>query len=128
MILVDTSVWIDHLHAGNEALARVLEAGAVLGHPWVIGELALGRLSRRAEVLRLLGGLPQATAATETEVLGLIEREALSGSGIGYVDAQLLAAGRLTSARLWTGDRRLATVAARLGIAFDPHSAGRAGE
>lgn len=119
MILVDTSVWIDHLRDGDERLADLLDAGDVLCHPWVIGELALGRLSRRAEVLGLLGGLPQAVAATTDEVLGLMEGERLAGTGIGYVDAQLLAASRLTSARLWTADRRLLAVASRLGVAVD---------
>jgi predicted nucleic acid-binding protein len=119
MILVDTSVWIGHLRTGNDELAGLLERGAVLGHPWVLGELALGRLERRGQVLDLLGNLPQATGATEAEVLGLIEREELWGSGIGYVDAQLLAAGRLTPASLWTNDRRLAAAASRLGMAFE---------
>jgi hypothetical protein len=51
----------------------------------------------------------------------VIEAEALYGAGIGYVDAQLLAASRLTpDARLWTDDARLSSVAARLGVAFQP--------
>ncbi len=122
MILVDTSVWIEHLRVGSVTLARLLERGAVLGHPWVVGELALGELRRRSEVLELLSRLPQATPATESEVLTLIERQNLWGSGIGYVDAQLLSATRLTTATLWTSDRRLAAVASRLGNAFDPDS------
>lgn len=121
MILADTSLWIDHLRDGDPALAALLEEGAVLGHPWVIGELALGNLASRHDILRLLHGLPQATVATADEVLRLIEDEALHGQGIGYVDAQLLAATRLTpDARLWTRDKRLAAVAARLGLALLP--------
>ncbi len=121
MILVDTSVWIDHLRSGNRALSALLQRGAVLGHPWVTGELALGNLAARAEILGLLRGLPRATAATDDEVLRLIEDEALHGLGIGYVDAQLLAACRLTrDAWLWSRDRRLAASAARLGLAYRP--------
>jgi predicted nucleic acid-binding protein len=126
VILVVSSVWIDHLRAGDQALARLLERGAVLGHPWVTGELALGRLARRSEGLGLLGRPPQAALATPAEVLALVEREPLPGTGIGYVDAQLLAAARLTpEARLWTRDRALAVAATRLGIAFEGEGAER---
>jgi predicted nucleic acid-binding protein len=118
VILVDTSVWIDHLRAADQRLAALLEAGEVLGHPFVIGELALGNLQPRDAVLRDLQDLPQTIVAEQEHVLQLIERNALFGRGIGYVDAHLLAAVRLTpDAQLWTHDRRLQTVAAALGIA-----------
>jgi predicted nucleic acid-binding protein len=117
VILVDTPVWVDHLRAGDPALAELLERTAVLAHPWVTGELALGRLSQRQEILRLLDALPQAEVATPAEVAVLIERHRLYGLGIGYVDAQLLAATLLTAgARLWTRDKRLAGAAARLDV------------
>jgi predicted nucleic acid-binding protein len=83
VILVDTSVWVDHLRSGKAALGRLLESGAVLGHPWVTGELCLGNLGRRSEVIWLLQGLPQAIVASDVEVLGFIDRESLSGAGIG---------------------------------------------
>lgn len=119
MILADTSIWVDHLRSGNATLARQLEADEVLCHPWVIGELALGNLGRGNDVLRLLQGLAQATVASAEEVLEFIAQEALYRSGIGYVDAQLLAATRLTpDALLWTTESRLSTVAARLGVGF----------
>jgi predicted nucleic acid-binding protein len=121
VILADTSVWVDHLRAGDPILAGLLVRGAVLAHPWVIGEIALGRLGRRAEVLALLGGLPQATVATTPELAAFIERHELHGRGIAYVDAQLLAATRLTpDATLWTRDRRLAEAAAAVGVLADP--------
>jgi hypothetical protein len=102
-------------------LTELLVNGAVLAHPWVIGELALGNLSHRAEILGLLGGLPRATVARDDEILRLIELKTLYGAGIGYVDAQLLAATRLTrDTRLWTRDRRLSAVTTRLGLAFQP--------
>lgn len=125
MILVDTSVWIDHLRVGEPPLATLLHDGHVLTHPWVIGELALGQLSRRSEILVLLDNLPKARTATDLEVLALVENRHLFGLGIGYVDAHLLAATLLTTdAALWTRDERLASVATRLGLAQrgDPRS------
>jgi len=117
VILVDTTVWIDHLRAGEPLLSRLLERGDVLGHPWVVGDLALGNLYRRAETLRLISQLPQAIVATAAELAQFIEQVELSGLGTGYVDAQLLAATRLTpDAQLWTLDRRLRAAAERLGV------------
>lgn len=118
MILVDSSVWIDHLRADDERLIELLAAEEVLGHPFVTGEIALGYLRRRDAILADLRDLPQAVVATDQEVLDLINRLPLFGRGIGYVDAHLLAAVRLTAgARLWTKERRLKAVAAELGLA-----------
>ncbi|MEY2515581.1 MAG: hypothetical protein QOJ89_2939 [bacterium] len=102
-----TAAWIDHLRAGEAQLGALLEEGAVLAHLWVTGELALGP-ANRPEIVRLLDDLPQATVATTAELLALIDRNELSGLGIGYVDAQPLAATMLSDdATLWTRDRRL---------------------
>jgi predicted nucleic acid-binding protein len=121
VILADTSVWVDHLRAGDKTLAALLDAGMVLAHPFVIGELALGNLSRREVVLEALADLPRASVATDAEVLHFIDRHRLSGRGIGYVDAHLLAAVKLTAgAELWTNDKRLNDVGARLGLAPTP--------
>jgi predicted nucleic acid-binding protein len=118
VILVDASVWINHLRAADERLAVLLADNEVLGHPFVTGELALGYLHQREIIMRSLQRLPQAAVAANQEVLRLIEGERLYGRGIGYIDAHLLAAVRLTTeARLWTRDRRLQTVAAELGLA-----------
>lgn len=118
MILVDTSIWIDHLRTGDPGLAALLQVSHVLGHAYVTGELALGRLSRRQEILALLANLPQARSASAAEVTTLIETRHLFGLGIGYVDAHLLAATLLADgARLWTRDKRLAGAAAALGLA-----------
>ena len=125
MILVDTTVWIDHLRDNDPHLAGLLDAGAVLGHPWVTGELALGSLHNRVEILRLLDDLPHATIATATEVRELVEQHKLFGLGIGYVDAQLLAATMLTpDADLWTRDQRLYAAAQRLGVSYAPQTDG----
>ncbi len=118
MILVDTSIWIDHLRGGNLGLAGKLDAGQVLTHPLVIGELAMGDLRPREVVLRSLTQLPQAVMARDDEVLAYIDRLALHGKGIGYIDAHLLASTALTQdAELWTRDRRLAEIAVELGLA-----------
>jgi predicted nucleic acid-binding protein len=118
VILADTSVWVDHLRAADRALAALLAAGMVVAHPFVIGELALGNLRQREAVLKALADLPHASVATDAEVLHFIERHALSGLWIGYIDAHLLATVKLTpGAGLWTNDRRLHAVAVQLGLA-----------
>jgi len=120
VILVDTSIWIDHLRIGDSQLTTLLHDGRVLAHPWVIGELALGHLTHRSEILELLHNLPHATAATDAEVLTLIESRHLFGLGIGYVDAHLVAATLLTAgASLWTRDKMLGVVAAKIGLTND---------
>jgi predicted nucleic acid-binding protein len=116
VILVDTSVWVEHLRHGLPRLATHLQEGEVLIHPWVIGELACGNLRNRSQVLDLLQGLPAAKVASDAEVLLLIERDRLMGRGIGYIDAHLLASARLSHCRLWTQDRRLAGVAEEQGL------------
>lgn len=116
MILVDTSVWVDHFRSGLPRLARRLQDGEVLIHPWVMGELACGNLRDRVQVLGLLQGLPAAVVASDAEVLLLIERDQLMGRGIGYVDVHLLASARLSRCHLWTQDRRLAAVAEDQGL------------
>ena len=117
MILVDTSIWIDHLRQRDERLSKLLNQGLVLAHPFVIGELALGSLQNRAVILGALQDLPQAPVATEGEVLSFIEQNALYGIGIGYIDAHLLAAVRLSpGAALWTRDKRLLAAGTGLGL------------
>lgn len=118
MILVDTSVWIDHLRGGDRGLARLLDSGQVMAHPFIVGEVALGNLHQRDRVLGAMYELPQILVAADSEVLHFIREEALFGRGIGYIDAHLIASIRLTSGtRLWTRDQRLHGVAAELGLA-----------
>jgi predicted nucleic acid-binding protein len=117
-VLLDTSVWIDHLRSGDALVTQLLEAGEVLTHAFVIGELALGHLSKRKEILGLLGALPRAPIATAEEVLVFIDRHRLAGRGIGYVDAHLLASAFLhPGLRLLTRDRRLHEAANSLRVA-----------
>lgn len=124
MILVDTSVWIDHLRHGDSALANLLNAGEVVMHPFVIGELALGNLRQRDVILDTLNNMPRAKIATNEEALAFINQSKLYGLGIGYIDAHLLASVRLTPATLiWTLDKRLRAAADLLGLlaAWDGH-------
>ena len=119
MILVDTSVWVDHLRSGDAHLADLLERGKVVMHPFVVGEIACGSLTHRASILELLRQLPAAAVAESEEVLGFIERHSLHGKGIGYVDLHLLAAVALTQgASLWTRDKSLQAAADDLGCAY----------
>lgn len=126
MILVDTSIWIDHLRAADERLIELLGNDEVLGHPYVIGEIALGNSPQRDAVLADILDLPKAAVATEWEMLDFISRHRLFGLGIGYVDAHLLASARLTpDAALWTHDKRLYAAAERLGVAMAPDGGSR---
>ena len=119
MVLADTSVWIEHFRVGNESLFRLLDAHQVWIHPFVIGEIACGNLEDRKEILSGLGHLPAMPVAMHSEVLFFLERNRLSGLGVGYVDLHLLAAVALAPPmRLWTRDRRLATVADGLHCAY----------
>ena len=119
MILVDTSVWVDHLRRADAELAGLLERGQVLMHPFIVGEIACGNLSNRGPMLELLQQLPMAAVAESEEALGFIELRGLHGKGIGYVDVHLLASTALTGdARLWTRDKRLRDAADALGCAY----------
>jgi len=123
VILVDSSVWIDHLRVGNAELAAALEGGLVLTHPFVIGELACGNLANRNEILSSLQNLSSAPVASHVEVLAFIEARSLTGRGIGYVDAHLLASAALADeGLLWTRDRRPQILAEELALAYEPRS------
>lgn len=118
MILVDTSIWIDHFRAADAQLIALLTRNEVLAHPFVIGEIALGSVARRADVLRHLNGLPAAVAATHDEVMIFIDSHKLANTGLGYVDATLLASTALTpGAALWARDKTLRASASRCGVA-----------
>ena len=118
MILVDTSVWVDHLRRGAFGLDQFLIAGQVLCHPFIIGELACGNLKNRSTILSLLKTLPTVRTAEEDEVLQFIERHRLMGTGLGYIDAHLLASCRLSHVQFWTHDKRLGNAAAKLGFEY----------
>ena len=116
MILVDTSVWIDHFRQGDKLLVELLSGARVLMHPFVRGELALGNLKPRDEILQLLANLPHATVVDESELLHTVENRKLMGLGIGLIDAHLIASALLEGCTLYTRDKRLLAVAAALKI------------
>lgn len=116
-MLVDTSVWIDHFRRRNARQSDLLDSAQAWIHPFAIGELACGSLSRRAEVLGLLEALPKVPLADHEEVLDFIGVQRLRGRGLGWVDVHLLASARLANLPLWTLDRRLTSAAAELSLA-----------
>ena len=118
MVLVDTSVWVDHLRSGDARLQEALYAGNVITHPFVIGELACGNLRQRLKVLRLLESLPIATVATHKDALTLLDAHRLYGKGLGYIDVHLLSSARLGHDKLWTRDKSLQSAASSLKILF----------
>jgi predicted nucleic acid-binding protein len=118
VILVDTSVWIDHFRAADQQLVALLSRNEVLAHPFVIGEIALGSVAQRESILRYLNNLPAATTATHAEAMVFLERHKLASTGLGYVDLHLLASAALTPrAGLWSRDKTLRAIAARCGVA-----------
>ena len=116
MILVDTCVWIDHFRAIKKKLSDAIAEGLVLVHPFVIEEIACGSVSRRGEVLALLGSLQKAPAVTHHEVIRFIEGHNLFGAGLGSVDIHLLASAKLAGAKVWSTDKALMAAARRLGL------------
>lgn len=121
MILVDTSIWIDHFYAGVPSLVERLQQEKVLLHPFIIGELACGNIQNRQEILSLLYNLPLVTVASDKEALLLIENFALMGKGVGYIDIHLLASVLIQNgAKLWTRDKRLLAIASDMNLTYEP--------
>ena len=118
MVLVDTSVWIAHFNKRNSSLVELLSNGLVACHPFIIGELACGRLKNREEIISLMQALSTVREVTHEEILRFIEARKLMGMGIGLIDVHLLASTLLTGIMLWTYDRKLQTAARKLGIAY----------
>jgi predicted nucleic acid-binding protein len=118
MILVDTSVWIDHLHSGDEDLNELLLSGQVCLHPYVLGELSCGNLSNRKEILSLLKALPGIDSVLDEEVLMLLEDRKLYGKGLGFIDIHLLASAMIFQVPVWTRDKSLKRIAEELGVSY----------
>jgi len=116
MILVDTSVWVDHLRRDEPLLRDLLDAGQVVTHQFIIGELACGNLRKREEILQLLKELPTLKVADHEEVLHLVQTRSLHGKGLGWIDAHLLASALVSEVSVWTKDKRLAEFAQKLAI------------
>lgn len=122
MILVDTSVWVDHLRHGDKTLAQLLTQGQVCIHPMITGELACGNLKNRGQLIDLWQSLPCSIEASHQEALLFLESHRLMGKGIGFVDLHLLSSTALTAnTLLWTHDKRLASIAKSLNIEYSGH-------
>ena len=118
MILVDTSVWINHFREGNAKLAAILMKGEVAIHEFIIGELACGNFKNYDKILTFLNNLQRADKVTMEEYLVFTRENKLNGIGIGFVDIHLLASSRLSGYPLFTYDKKLATAAKELGLAY----------
>jgi predicted nucleic acid-binding protein len=118
MVLVDTSVWINHFHADNPKLGTLLLEVEVVCHPFIIGELACGSIKNRKEVLSLLDTLPSSHVVTDSEFHHFLERNALMGKGIGFVDIHLLASAKLSKLPIWTEDKKLKKIARDLALSY----------
>jgi len=116
MVLVDTSIWIDHFRNYNEELKELLITGQVCIHPFIVGELSCGNILNRKEILTLLGALPGIDTVLDEEVLMLIEDRKLYGKGLGFIDIHLLAAAVVHHVTIWTGDKYLYRVSKEFGI------------
>lgn len=121
MILIDASIWIDHLRADDERLDALLQRNEALIHPFVVGELAMGSIADRERFLQGLWKLPAAVVARDEEVLRFVGSNHLYGTGIGYLDAHLLLSAVLSNAKLWSRDKRLDAAARSLEIAVSSH-------
>lgn len=119
MVLIDTSVWIDHLRVSDERLLGLLETGSVLVHPFVVEEISCGHLKERSRIIRYLRRLPAAPIATHSEVLDVIEIYKLYGVGLGGVDVHLIASAMLAHSHVWTRDKSFAREARRLRLHID---------
>lgn len=119
MVLVDTSIWVNHLRSGVRQLEKLLLDGSVWIHPFIVGELACGNLKNRSEILVLLQELPMVQTVTIEECLFFIERHGLSGIGIGFVDVHLLASAKMSGIPLWTVDKRLKQAALTLNVSLN---------
>jgi hypothetical protein len=119
VILADTSVWVEHLRGRSARLGGLLEQGQIVSHPFVFGEIALGVLNNRIEILNLLAELPAVRIVPHEEAIALVDRRGLAGSGIGWVDVHLVASALVERVPLWTLDRRLGVVARELDAAWD---------
>ena len=121
MVLVDTSIWIDHFRYNNDQLVELLNGGKVFCHPFIIGELACGNIKNRKEIISYLEALPQSFQVEHVEVMIFIEKNQMMGKGLGYIDMTILASSLVTGIPLWTLDKRLNSIANKLNISFSKY-------
>ena len=120
MVLVDTSVWINHFKKSNTELKKLLLDVDVLSHPYILGEIACGNIANRKEILLLMKSLPKAETTEDEEIFEFIEQNRLYGSGLGLIDVHLLASTILSKAYLWTLDKKLSQIATKFNVCYKP--------
>jgi predicted nucleic acid-binding protein len=118
MVLIDTSVWIDHLRNGDSGVSTLLETGDAVCHPFIVGEIACGNLTSRREILHRLSLLRTATLVRHSEVLAFIEAHRISGLGLGFIDMHLLASANLDGLKVWSRDKAMRKAAENLKISY----------
>jgi len=118
MVLIDTSIWIDHFRNSNDQLVELLNDGEVFCHPLIIGELACGNIKNRKEILTALQALPQSSVVDHDEIMFFIDKNQIMGKGLGYSDIALLASALVTMIPLWTFDQKPSAIAKKLNIHF----------
>jgi predicted nucleic acid-binding protein len=119
MILIDSSIWMDHFRQKNSELIDLARGKAILCHPFVVGEIAMSSFAQREIILSDLSDLPQAIVAFDDDVQKFVTRHKLFSLGIGYIDAHLLVSAQLTpGTHFWTKDKRLLAAAEKLGLAM----------
>ena len=118
-ILVDTSVWINHLREGDKNLTQLLEQGLVACHPFIVGEIACGSIKNRNEIINLLNDLPSTEIIDHSDIMGFIENRKIMNKGIGYIDVHLLGSALVSDTPLWTFDKALRKIAIQFSIGYD---------
>jgi len=119
MILIDSSVWIDHFRTENSLLSGLLMQGAIVMHEFILGELAIGNFKNRKEILTLLDSIPKLSKLTHDEFLYFLEQNSFYSKGVGFVDIHLLGSTKLAGVKIWTLDKRLLKLATSLNLNYE---------
>lgn len=120
MILVDSSIWVDHLRAEDLHLTQLIARDELQHHAFVTGEVGMGSFSSpkaRSQAIAFFRGLEPAVIVGEVAFHEYVMAQQLYGTGAGFVDCHLLASvAETVNLRLWTADKRLANQAKRIGV------------
>lgn len=115
-VIIDSSVWIDHLRKPNGVVRQLLEEGKALSHSWIIGELATGQIKNRHNFLGNLKLLTMVKEATVKETLDFLEAHQLYGRGLSFTDVHVVASALLSDVRILTRDKPMIVITKEFGI------------